>query len=451
MKTFLVRPAACAKGEIYLLGDKSIAHRAVILSAISLGKTVIVNFPVNVDCFSTINILKKLGVKIICNTSRNNKNIGIITVFGVGLYGFKKTNSPIFIGDSGTTLRVLLGVLAGQDFKVKLVAGSSLSKRPMLRVTAPLRMMGADIKARRRIVSEGRRFDEYPPITIHGGNLKAISYKIPVPSAQVKSAILLAGLYAKGLTRVFESLKTRDHTERMLKLFKAKIEIKHNEIIIKGDNELITPKRISIPGDISSASFFIVLAAILPNSHIVIKNVGLNPLRLGLVRVLKRMNVDIKLLHHRYNLTGSEPAGDIIVRYSKLKGVIIKAKESPSLIDELPILMVAACFSKSRTILEGVRELRVKETDRVRSMTENLAKMGANIKAVKSSGFEKIVIEGKGALHGAKVKSYGDHRTAMSMVIAGLNSEGSTIIDDVNCISKSFPNFLDIIKGIARY
>lgn len=449
MKTFLVRPAACAKGKIYLLGDKSIAHRAVILGAMSLDKTVIENFPVNVDCLSTINTLRKLGVKIICNIGRNN-NSGVITVFGVGLYGLKKTNSPIFIGDSGTTLRVILGVLAGQDFKVMLAAGCSLSKRPMLRVTAPLRMMGADIKAR-RIVSEGRRFDEYPPITIHGGNLKAISYKMPVPSAQVKSAILLAGLYAKGLTRVIEPLKTRDHTERMLKLFKAKIEIKHSEIIIKGDNELITPKRISIPGDISSASFFIVLAAILPDSHIVIKNVGLNSLRIGLVKVLKRMNVDIKLLRHRCNLAGSEPVGDIIVRYSKLKGATIKAKEAPSLIDELPILMVAACFSKSRTILEGVRELRVKETDRVRSMTENLTKMGANIKAIKSSGFEKIVIEGTGALHGAKVKSYGDHRTAMSMVIAGLNSQGNTQIEGINCINKSFPNFLSILRKIVRY
>ncbi len=449
MKPFLVRPAVYAKGQVYLLGDKSIAHRAVILGAISAGKTVIENFPVNVDCFSTIRALRKLGVRIISNGGRESKNLRVITVFGVGLYGLKKTDSPIFIGESGTTLRIILGILAGQDFRVKLVTGPSLSKRPMLRVTSPLRMMGAEIIARR--VNYGKMLEEYPPIIIRGGGLKAISYKMTVPSAQVKSAILLAGLYAKGVTRVIEPLKTRDHTERMLRLFKADIKSKQGEIIIKGNNDLISPKLISIPGDISSASFFIVLAAILPNSHIIVKNVGLNPLRIGIIKVLKRMNVDIKVLRHRCNFVGSEPVGDIIVRYSNLKGAIIKAKEAPSLIDELPILMVAACFSRGRTILEGVRELRIKETDRVRSMTENLTKMGADIRVVKIAGSEKIIIEGGRKLQGAKVRSFGDHRTAMSMIIAGLNSKGNTEIDDVDCIKKSFPNFLNILVQIVRF
>lgn len=449
MKPFLVRPAIFAKGVVYPLGDKSIGHRAVILGAVSAGKIVIENFPANEDCFSTVKAFRKLGVKIISNRGKGSKGSRVITVFGVGLYGFKKTNSPIFVGESGTTLRIILGVLAGQNFKVKLITGPSLSKRPMLRVTSPLRMMGAKIMARR--INNGKTPEEYPPIIIKGGNLNAISYKMSIPSAQVKSAILLAGLYAKGVTRVIEPLKTRDHTERMLKLFKANIKSKHGEIIIKGNNELIMPKRIFIPGDISSASFFIVLAAILHGSHIIVKNVGLNPLRTGILKVLRRMNAKIKVSIDKLQAAGSEPMGDIEVSYSSLKGAIIKAKEVPSLIDELPILMAAACFSSGRTILEGVRELRVKETDRVRSMVANLTKMGADIKVVKSAGSEKIVIRGTGGLHGAKVKSFGDHRTAMSMIIAGLSSHGNTQIEGINCINKSFPNFLSVLEKIVRY
>lgn len=449
MKSFLVQPAIRVKGQVHLLGDKSIAHRAVMLGAISINKTVIENFPINADCFSTIKAFKALGVKIICDVDKKSNNSGIITVFGVGLYGLKKPDSPIFIGDSGTTLRVILGILAGQSFKVKLLAGASLSKRPMLRVTSPLRMMGAVIRTRRRIHFD-KHPEEYAPITINGGNLKAIDYKMMVGSAQVKSAILLAGLYANGITRIIEPLKTRDHTERMLKLFKANIKVERNKIIIKGDNELISPKRVYIPGDISSASFFMILAAILPNSHITIKNVGLNPLRTGILKVLRRMNANIKVSSCKIQVSGSEPVGDIIVRYSNLKGVIIKAEEVPSLIDELPILMAAACFAKGRTVFEGVKELRVKETDRVRSMVTNLTKLGADIKVVKASGVEKIVINGVEKLRGAKIKSFGDHRTAMSMVIAGLSSQGSTKIDDVDCISKSFPNFLNILEKVVK-
>ncbi len=449
MRSFLVKPAVCVKGEILLLGDKSIAHRAIFLSAISKNTTVIDNFPKNEDCFFTIKALKELGVKVTYNSlAKGINNYRVIKVFGVGLYGFKKPISPIFIGDSGTTLRLILGLLAGQDFRVKLVAGRSLSKRPMLRVTAPLRMMGSDIQA--RSIRCGGRFEEYPPITIRGANLKAINYRMPVSSAQVKSAILLAGLYAKGTIRVIEPLKTRDHTERMLKLFKANIKVKQNEVVIKGGKELISPKRIYIPGDISSASFFIVLAAICPNASIVIKNVGLNPSRTGILKVLKRMGAKIKVLNYKVNSTGSEPLGDIAVKYSSLKGAIVKARDIPFLIDELPILMVAACFAKGKTIFEGIKELRVKETDRIKSMSENLTKMKATIRVVKNSGLEKVVIQGVEKLKGAKVKSFGDHRTAMSMIVAGLNSRGNTEIDDVDCINKSFPNFLKVLKKIVK-
>jgi 3-phosphoshikimate 1-carboxyvinyltransferase len=300
--------------------------------------------------------------------------------------------------------------------------------------------MGAEIKAT-NVMRE-----EYPPITIKGGALKAINYKMPVASAQVKSAILLAGLFAKGVTRVNEPVKTRDHTERMLKSFKADIKSRDKEIILKGNRELSSPGLITVPGDISSASFFMVLAAIIPDSRIVIKNVSLNPTRAGVINVLKRMQADIKI--KVYSTKSAEPVGDIIVRTSNLKGTVVKKAEIPTLIDELPILMVAACNAEGSTIFEGVQELRVKETDRIRSMQENLKKMGALFMVSKGINSEKVIIKGKNKLNGSKVKSFGDHRTAMSMVIAGLKAEGKTSIDDVSCINKSFPEFLKTLKSI---
>jgi 3-phosphoshikimate 1-carboxyvinyltransferase len=459
MRPFLVRESGGLKGEITLPGDKSIAHRAVIISALACGKTVISNFPVNQDCLATLNALKKLGLKIIRNNSRT------ITVFGKDLHGLTGPKSPVFVGESGTTLRLLLGVLAGQNFSAKLIVAKSLSNRPMLRVNAPLRMMGAEITAKRlpagrlppacRTGRDGQGQaglsadkEEYPPLTISGGSLKAITYKMPVASAQVKSAILLGGLYACGRTKVIEPIKTRDHTERMLKIFKADIKVKQNNIVIKGGHKLVSPGRIYIPGDISSASFFIVGAAILPDSRLLIKNVSLNPSRLGIINVLKRMNADIKV--QQSALRSTEPAGDILIKSSKLKGITVKKKEIPSLIDELPILMVAACLAKGKAVFEGVRELRVKETDRIRSMLENLTQMGANIKVAKYAESENIVIEGGKKLKGAKVRSFSDHRTAMSMVIAGLVASGTTSIDSLDSINKSFPDFLTLLKPLLH-
>jgi 3-phosphoshikimate 1-carboxyvinyltransferase len=280
-----------------------------------------------------------------------------------------------------------------------------------------------------------------------------------VASAQVKSAILLAGLYAEGTTKISEPLKTRDHSERMLSLYKADIKIKNNFIAIKGNKNLLSPSTIYIPADISSAAFFMIAAAILPDSKIIIENVSLNPSRMGIIRVLKRMGADIKFRvpacpAGRQSLESRvqhEPMGDIIVKSSILKGARVSAKEIPSLIDELPILMVAACFARGKTVLEGVQELRVKETDRIRAMSDNLHKMGAKIKALKHSGSEIIVVDGVAKLRGRKVRSFGDHRTAMSMIIAGLKAEGSTLIDDVSCIDKSFPEFLTILKPLVRF
>lgn len=445
MRNFLVKAASRVKGEIVLLGDKSIAHRSIIISAITPGKTVISNFPFSEDCISTLKVFRALGIKITADSRKNT-----ITVFGKGLYGLKQPKNPVMVGDSGTTLRLVLGVLAGQDFRVVLKAGKSLFKRPMLRVTAPLRKMGARISARR--VAIERKIEEYPPITIKGGALASIVYRVPVASAQVKSAILLAGLYSKKKSSVRELVKTRDHTERMLKLFAADIKVRRNEIFISGNRGLVSPGNIYIPADISSASFFIVLSVILPDSKISLPNVTLNPSRTGIIRILKRMkaNIDIKL-SRPLGAKNDEPMGDIIVESSNLRGTVVSKDQIPSLIDELPILMVAACFARGETVFEGVEELRVKETDRVKSMLENLKKMGARIEIINNDEKEKIVIQGIKELKGSlELKSFGDHRTAMSMIIAALKASGNSKIEDTACINKSFPGFLKILKKIIQ-
>ncbi|MFA5356603.1 MAG: 3-phosphoshikimate 1-carboxyvinyltransferase [Candidatus Omnitrophota bacterium] len=441
MRFLAVKGSSRVKGNILLPGDKSISSRSIIISAISRGKTTIRNFSFGKDPLNTINVFRRLGVKII--SDRPSKTV---IVFGSGLSGLKKPKGDIFTGDSGTTLRLTLGVLAGQDFSSTLTAGKSLSRRPMLRVTAPLRKMGADIKS--RLGPCGSKMEEYAPITIKGGCLAPITYRLPVASAQVKSAILLAGLYANGKTRIIEPLKTRDHTERMLRLFKAGIKTGRHSIVIENKGELRSPGRILIPGDISSASFLIVLTAILPGSSILIKNISLNPERSGIIGVLKRMGADIRISSR--GMAGFEPIGNISVRSSQLKGAVINKKEIPSLIDELPVLMVAASFAKGKSVFKGVDELRAKETDRITSMTRNLKKMGVDIEVVNSAGSEKILIRGGAPLTGAKVSSFGDHRTAMSMIVAALAAEGATFIDDISCINKSFPDFLSLLKALIR-
>ncbi|MBN2831009.1 MAG: 3-phosphoshikimate 1-carboxyvinyltransferase [Candidatus Omnitrophica bacterium] len=434
MKPLNILPALKLKGAVILPGDKSIAHRAVFLSAISCGKTILYNFPFNDDCLATLDIFRELGVKISKIKPQR------IIISSKGLNSLKPPKRDLFIKESGTTFRLLLGLLAAQKFTVTLKAGRALSLRPMLRVINPLKQMGADITP------------EYPPITIKGAQLKGIDYKLPVASAQVKSAILLAGLYTKKRTRVIELQKSRDHTERMLKLFKAGIKISGNTITLKGGSELKTPRRIDIPGDISSAAFFMVAATIIPRSEVVIKNVNLNQSRLGAVYALARMGGCIKILKaNRYIPRAQEPSGDILVRASRLKGIRIGKKEIPSLIDELPIIMVAASLAKGKTVLSGIGELRVKETDRIASMTENLRKMGVSIKVTKTrSNSEEIIIYGRGELNGASLKSFGDHRSAMSMVVAAFAAKGKSRIDDVSCINKSFPDFVDNLYSLRK-
>jgi len=432
------------KGKLILPGDKSIAHRAVILGALSRGRTVVHNFPANKDCLATLAVFKKLGI----NSARDQKK-NCVVIKGKGLFGLKKPGSPFFIEESGTTFRLLLGILAGQEFQSILRAGRSLSRRPMSRVIGPLRLMAAQIVSDRRshAVSAYGGKEEYPPVTIKGSSLKPITYKMPVASAQVKSALLLAGLYADGTTRIIEPIKTRDHMERMLESFKADIKARGNSISLRGVKQLVSPGEVFVPGDISSAAFFIVLASVLPGSRLVIEKVSLNPSRMGLIRVLKRMGADIKI-SALGRKPSAEPMGNITVKSGILKGAVVKKGEIPSLIDELPVLMAAAAFARGKTVFNGVEELRVKETDRITSMLAGLKAMGADCRVNGVGLSEKIVITGKGGLKGARVKSFSDHRTAMSMIIAGLAASGRTEIDDISCIDKSFPGFIAAIKPL---
>ena len=444
MKSCLIKPVlGRIRGALRLSGDKSIAHRAVILGALSASKTQISNFPVHNDSLATIGVFRSLGIKITPTVLTANSNK--ITVFGRGLYGLRAPKNDISVGESGTTLRLLCGVIAGQNFKARLVAGKSLSKRPMLRITQPLRKMGAKISAKKS--AHGMGPEEYPPLIVKGGHLKGIKYNLLVGSAQVKSAVLLAALFAKGTTTVIDKFGTRDHTERMLKAFKAPIKFTQNSITIKKTNKLVSPGKIYIPSDISSAAFFIVLATITKDSRILLEKIGLNPTRTGVINVLNRMGASIKITNIKPN---AEPVGDLIVTNANLKSTIISSNEVPSLIDELPILMVAACFARGKTVFKGVQELRVKETDRIKSMVGNLKKMGANIRVVRRQRSEDIVVKGVSGLFGCAVSSFGDHRTAMSMIVAGLAAQGTTKIDDVACINKSFPDFIDKIRGFLH-
>jgi 3-phosphoshikimate 1-carboxyvinyltransferase len=437
-KPILIKRKFIPTGRIILAGDKSIAHRALILSAISRGKTILKNFPVHDDSLATLNALTALGVTI-------RRKQGVVLIKGCGWLGLKASRKPIFVNNSGTTLRLLLGVLAGMDFKTKVVAAKYLSLRPMSRVNVPLRLMGA------RITARNKANEEYAPIVIRGGGLKGIVYHSKVASAQVKSAILLAGLFAKGKTKVIQRLRTRDHTERMLKAFGANVVVNDKSVTLNPSRDLVSPGQIYIPGDISSAAFFIVLAAIIPQAKITIEQVSLNPSRIGIIAVIKRMQAKIKVAVSRGDKPSNfEPRGNFTVNGSKLKGVVVHSSEIPFLVDELPILMVAACFAQGATIIKGVGELRVKETDRINSMVFNLKKMGADIQVNKVGQAENIVIRGQGSLYGAKLKSFGDHRTAMSMVVAAQAAEGESTLDDVNCINKSFPGFLKTLKSLER-
>jgi len=413
-------------GTINVSPDKSISHRALLISAIARGTSRIKNFLYSADCLSTQQCLKKLGVDIEKNIS------GEIMVRGKSLQ-LDQPTCDLDAGNSGTTARLLAGILAGQNFTSRIIGDASLSRRPMQRIIEPLRQMGAKINSNNGLL----------PLEISGGKLKPINYLSPVASAQVKSGILLAGLYATGITSFTEPEKSRDHTERMLKNFGIEIEVKGNTVAVSG-GKIPQASEISVPADFSSAAFFIVAASILPGSELLIKNVGVNPTRTGLLEVLKRMNADIKIENQKeFN---QEPVADIVVRYSELKATEVRKEEIPRLIDEIPILTVAATQANGISRITGAEELRVKESDRLKTIASELKKMGARIEELKDG----LVITGPTRLSGTDVNSYQDHRIAMALAIAGLVAEGETKISEPDCVNISFPEFFSIIKKVVN-
>ncbi len=416
------------RGEIEVLGDKSISHRALILGSIAKGVTTLEGFSGGEDNLRTLRAMRSMGIEIDYDERR-------VRINGMGLYGLKEPENIINSGNSGTTIRLLAGLLSGQRFLSILTGDGSLRKRPMKRIVEPLSMMGADIF--------GRCNGEYPPLVIHGGKLHSITYKLPKPSAQLKSSIILAALYADGITEIEEPIKSRDHTERLLRYLGADIRVDNNRILIDEEREMYG-RKIVIPGDISSAIFFIIAALITEDSEILVKNVGINETRTGVLDVLLSMGGNIKI----YPKDGGfcEPVADIYAKSSYLKGTTIKGKIIPRLIDEIPILSIAASIADGETIIKDAKELRVKETDRIRALVRELKKFGVDIEEYEDG----MRIIGKGHINGARCNSYGDHRMALSFMIAGIAANGETIISNIECIKVSFPDFWNRFKEVLR-
>jgi len=418
------------KGNISVPGDKSISHRSLILGSIAQGETRIYNFLNSLDCLQTFKCMQSLGAEI--ELGEDN----FIKVKGKGLYGLEEPKDILEVGNSGTTIRLLAGLLSGQNFYSVLNGDHSIRKRPMKRVVEPLRLMGADIW--------GREDGQLAPLSIKGGLLNPLQYTLPVASAQVKSALLLAGLYTAGETIIKETTPTRDHTERMLNLMQADIMTSHQEIIIIG-GRFLKGTDIFIPGDISSAAYFIAAASILKDSQILISQVGVNPTRIGIIKILKRMGAKINILN--YQIKSNEPQADLEIEYSELKGISIMPEEVPFLIDELPLIALVATQAQGKTIVSGAKELRVKESDRLKTIVSELKKLGANIKE-KEDGF---VVIGPYKLQGAACESYYDHRIAMTLAIAALLAEGKTVIKNSECIDISFPGFENTLQKLINF
>ena len=417
------------KGSFELIGDKSISHRAVMFSSISKGHNKISNFLMGEDCLSTISCFRKMGVDI----QIDGKDV---YVKGNGLYGLKRPKEILDVGNSGTTIRLMMGILAGNKFDATLIGDNSIAKRPMKRVTDPLRLMGCNI--------EGRDDANYIPIKIYGGDLKAIDYHMPVASAQVKSALILASLYANDTSFIYEKVKSRNHTEIMLKSFGADINVENLKISVNPVNELFS-QDIYVPGDISSAAFIIVSALITKGSEVIIKNVGLNETRTGIIDVVKNMNGNIEIINER--LVGGELVGDLLVRYTKdLCATTIDKDIIPRLIDEIPVIAVLATQAEGTTIIKDAQELKVKESNRIKSMVENLKILGADIEELEDG----MIIKGKSKLNGGKIKTFKDHRIAMAFSTLNLISAEKIKLDNEDCINVSFPGYFDLIKSLTK-
>ena len=416
------------KGEVAIPGDKSISHRAVMFGSLAEGTTEVTNFLQGADCLSTISCFRKLGIEIE-NTSQQ------ILIHGKGLHGLTEPSDTLDTGNSGTTTRLISGILAGQRFTTVLNGDASIQTRPMKRIMTPLSMMGADITS--------LKGNDCAPLRICGGQLHGIAYTSPVASAQVKSCILLAGLYADAPTSVLEPVLSRNHTELMLAGFGAHITSSGTTATIEPEPDL-NGMKIEVPGDISSAAYFLAAGLMIPNSEIMIKNVGINPTRDGILRVAKEMGGNITILNEK--TSGGEPTCDLLVRSSSLKGVTIGGEIIPTLIDEIPMIAVMACFAEGTTTIKDAQELKVKESNRIDTVVTNLKAMGAHIEATDDG----MIIEGGYPLHGAVIDSHLDHRIAMSFAIGALGADGETRIEGADCVKISYPEFYQTLEKLIQ-
>ncbi|MCI8514748.1 MAG: 3-phosphoshikimate 1-carboxyvinyltransferase [Lachnospiraceae bacterium] len=421
-------PAHALRGELTVPGDKSVSHRGVMFGALAKGTTRITHFLEGADCLSTIACFRKLGVTI-------DRGPDEILVHGRGLFGLDAPESILDCGNSGTTMRLLSGILSAQPFSSALTGDASIQKRPMKRILEPLSAMGA------QIVSE--RGNGCAPLCITGSPLRGIAWQSPVASAQVKSALLLAGLYAEGPTSVTEPARSRDHSERMLRAFGADLRVGENTVTIQPARELYA-REVPVPGDISSAAYFLAAAALIPDSELLLKNVGTNPTRDGILRVMLEMGADLTLLNEKKD--GLEPTADLLIRTSHLHGTVMEGARIPTLIDELPILAVLACFAEGETVIRDAAELKVKESDRIRTVTENLKHMGAEV----SETEDGMIIRGGRPLLGAEIECYEDHRIAMSFAVAALAARGETRLKNAGCVRISYPEFFEDLARLQR-
>lgn len=414
-------------GELTVPGDKSISHRAVMFGSLAKGTTKITHFLEGADCLSTISCFRKMGIDI-------ENNNGEILVHGKGLHGLSAPADILDVGNSGTTTRLISGILAGQNFVSELTGDDSIQSRPMKRIMTPLLSMGADIAS--------IKGNNCVPLRITGHPLKAIHYDSPVASAQVKSCVLLAGMYSDGITSVTEPVLSRNHTEIMLNYFGAQVTSEETTASIAPEPSLFA-REITVPGDISSAAYFIAAGLLVPGSEILLKNVGINPTRDGLLRVCKDMGADITLLN--VNMEG-EPTADLLVRTSSLHGTTVGGEIIPTLIDEIPMIAVMAAFAEGTTVIKDAKELKVKESDRILVMAENLSRMGADITPTDDG----MIIHGGKPLHGAEIDSYLDHRVAMSFAVAGLLCDGPLSIKGGDCVKISYPEFYEDLYRLGE-
>jgi len=429
IKMYTIHQVSSLTGSIQVPGDKSISHRAVMLGSISEGRTRIDGFLNGEDCLHTIKVFRQLGIEIeqIGETSYN--------ILGNGLHSLQEPKDVLYVGNSGTTIRLTSGILSGQSFFSVLSGDESIIRRPMKRVIEPLTKMGAKI--------DGKGNGEFAPIAIRGGKLKGIHYQSPVASAQVKSALLFAGLYANEKTTVSEPFRSRDHSEKMLKQFGAKIDITSEQVTIYPEPRL-TGQFIQIPGDFSSAAFFIAAALLVPNSRIEIKNVGINETRIGFLEAVKKMNGKVEITELREN--GQESIGNLIVETSSLQGIEISGDMIPRIIDELPLVAVLATQAEGITKITDAKELRVKETDRIETISKALENVGIEIETLED-GF---IIRGKQKIKGGRISTKGDHRIGMAMAIAGLIAENSILIEQAEAIHVSYPQFFSHLNSLVK-